>query len=141
MDDAARPLGLQLRRLELRGAQALTEAFAILTRERLQALVVVSDGVTFNQRGRIAELAIERRVPLICEVREFVVAGCLVAYGPSYGDLGRRAAFYVDRILKGAKPAELPVEQPTTFELLISKKTAQVVGLTIPASLLRRVDQ
>jgi putative ABC transport system substrate-binding protein len=141
MDDAARTLGFQLRRLEMRGAQALSEAFATLTRERLQALVVVSDGVTFNQRGRIAGLAIERRVPLMCEVKEFVVAGCLVAYGPSYGDLARRAAFYVDRILKGAKLSDQPVEQPTTFELVINKKTAHAVGVTIPASLLLRADQ
>ena len=141
MDVAARTLGLQLRRLEIRDQEALTEAFATLPRERLQALVVVTDGVTFNQRGRIAELAIERRVPLMCEVREFVVAGCLVAYGPSYGDLARRAAFHVDKILKGAKPSDLPVEQPTTFELVINKKTAQAVGLTIPGSLLRRADQ
>jgi len=138
MDDAARTLGLQLRRLEIRGPQALTEAFATLTRERLQALAVVTDGVTFNQRGRIAELAIERRVPLMCEVREFVVAGCLVAYGPSYGDLARRAAFYVDRILKGAKPADLPVEQPTKFELVINLRTAKALG---PPSLLQRADQ
>jgi putative tryptophan/tyrosine transport system substrate-binding protein len=140
MDDAARTLGLQLRRLEIRGPQALTEAFATLTREHLQALVVVTDGVTFNQRGRIVALALERRVPVMCEVREFVVAGCLVAYGPSYGDLARRAAFYVDRILKGAKPSEMPVEQPTTFELVINKKTAQAVRVTIPASLLLRAD-
>jgi len=141
MDDVAQTLGLQPQRLEILGAQALTEAFAALTRERLQALVVVSDGVTFNQRERIAELAIERRVPLMCEVREFVVAGCLVAYGPNYGDLARRAAFYVDRILKGAKPADLPVEQPTKFELLINLKTAKALGLTIPPSLLLRADQ
>lgn len=141
MDEAARTLGLQLRRLEIRWPHALTEAFAMLTRERLQALAVVTDGVTFNQRGRIAELAIERRVPLMCEVREFVVAGCLVAYGPSYSDLARRAASYVDRILKGAKPSEMPVEQPTTFELVINKKTAQAVRVTIPAALLLRADQ
>lgn len=141
MDDAARTLGLKLRRLEIRGPQALTEAFVTLTRERLQALVVVTEGVTYNQRARIAELAIERRVPVMCEVREFVVAGCLMAYGPSYGDLARRAAFYVDKILKGGKPSDLPVEQPTIFELVISKKTARAAHLTIPESLLRRADQ
>ena len=141
MDDAARLLRLQLRRLEVREARELADAFALLTQERLQALVVVSDGVTYNQRTQIADLAIQKRVPTMCEVREYVVAGCLVAYGPSYGDLARRAAFYVDRILKGAKPADLPVEQPTKFELVINMKTAKALGLTIPPSLLLRADQ
>ena len=141
MDDAARLLRLQLRRLEVREARELADAFATLTQGRLQALVVVSDGVTYNQRTQIADLAIQKRVPTMCEVREYVVAGCLVAYGPSYGDLARRAAFYVDRILKGAKPADLPVEQPTKFELVINLKTAKALGLTIPASLLLRADQ
>ena len=89
MDDAARLLRLQLRRQ----ARELADAFALLTQERLQALVVVSDGITYNQRAQIADLAIQKRVPMRCEVREYVVAGCLVAYGPSYGDLARRAAF------------------------------------------------
>lgn len=141
MDGAARLIGLQLRRLEVREARGLAEVFAMLTHGRLQALVVVSDGVTFNLRAQIIDLAVQKRVPLMCEVRDFVVAGCLVAYGPSYGDLARRAAFYVDRILKGAKPADLPVEQPTRFELVINKRTAQAIGLTIPASLLRRADE
>jgi putative ABC transport system substrate-binding protein len=140
MDGAARILGLHLRRLEVREVQGLAQAFTTLTHERLQALVVVTDGVTFNQRARIADLAIQKRVPLLCEVREFVVTGCLLAYGPSYGDLARRAAVYVDRILKGAKPADLPVEQPTRFELVINKKTAKALGLTIPPSLLVRAD-
>ena len=141
MDGAARILGLQLRRLEVREAQGLAEAFGTLTHERLQALVVITDGVTFNQRARIADLAIQKRVPLMCEVREFVVTGCLMAYGPSYGDLARRAAVYVDRILKGTKPADLPVEQPTRFELVINMKTAKALGLTILPSILVRADQ
>ena len=141
MDDAARLLRLQLRCLEVREARELADAFATLTQGRLQALVVVSDGVTYNQRTQIADLAIQKRVPTMCEVREYVVAGCLVAYGPSYGDLARRAAFYVDRILKGAKPADLPVEQPTKFELVINMKTAKALGLTIPPSLLLRADE
>jgi len=77
----------------------------------------------------------------MCEVKEFVVTGCLVAYGPSYGALARRAAVYVDKILKGAKPANLPVEQPTNFELVINLKTAKALGLTIPPSLMQRADQ
>ncbi len=78
---------------------------------------------------------------MMCEVKEFVVTGCLVAYGPSYGALARRAAVYVDKILKGAKPASLPVEQPTNFELVINLKTAKALGLTIPPSLMQRADQ
>ncbi len=78
---------------------------------------------------------------MMCEVKEFVVTGCLVAYGPSYGALARRAAVYVDKILKGAKPANLPVEQPTNFELVINLKTAKALGLTIPPSLMQRADQ
>jgi putative ABC transport system substrate-binding protein len=141
MESTAQFLGLQLRRLEVREARQLAEAFATIAHERLQALVVVSDGVTFNQRAQIADLALQKRLPLICEVREFVVSGCLMAYGPRYGDLARRAAFYVDRILKGAKPADLPVEQPTTFEVVINKKTGGALGLTIPPALLLRADQ
>ena len=141
MDSAARILGLRLQRLEIRGAQGLAETFARLIQERLQALVVVTDGVTFNQRAQIADLAIQHHVPVMCEVREFVVSGCLMAYGPSYGDLARRAAVYVDRILKGTKPADLPVEQPTIFELVINRRTARALGFTIPPSLLLRADQ
>jgi putative ABC transport system substrate-binding protein len=141
MDSAARILAFQLRRLELRDAQGLEHAFATIGHDRLQALVVITDGLTFNQRTRIAELAVKHHVPTICEAREFVVIGCLVAYGPSYGDLARRAAVYVDRILRGAKPADLPVEQPTKFELVINLKTAKALGLTIPPSLLLRADQ
>jgi len=141
MDGAARILGLQLRRLEIRGAEGLADAFTTTTRERLQALVVVTDGVTFNQRARIADLAIQKHLPLMCEVREFVATGCLLAYGPVYTDLARRAAGYVDRILKGAKTTDLPVEQPKSFELVINQKTAKAVGVTIPRSLLLRADQ
>jgi putative ABC transport system substrate-binding protein len=141
MDSAARVLGLQLRHLEVRAAPGLAEAFATTTRERLQAVVVVTDGVTFNQRARIAELAIQTHVPLMCEVREFVLNGCLMSYGPNYGDLARRAAFYVEKILKGATPADLPVEQPTRFELVINQRTAKTLGVTLPSSLLLRADQ
>jgi putative ABC transport system substrate-binding protein len=141
MESAAQILALQLRRLELRDAQGLDHAFAMIGHDRLQALVVVTDGVTFNQRVRITDLAVKHHVPTMCEAREFVVTGCLVAYGPSYGGLARRAAVYVDKILKGAKPADLPVEQPTKFELVINLKTAKGLGLTIPRSLLLRADE
>lgn len=141
METAARILGLQLRRLEVRDSQGLDGVFAAIRHERLQALVVVTDGVLFNQRARIADLAIKSRLPMMCEVREFVVAGCLIAYGPSYGELARRAAVYVDKILKGTKPADLPVEQPTKFELVINVKTAKALGLAIPQPVLLRADQ
>jgi putative ABC transport system substrate-binding protein len=140
-ETAARKLGLQLRRLEVRDAQGLGDVFSTIKRERLQALVVVTDGIVFNQRAHIADLAIKNHLPMMCEVKEFVVLGCLVAYGPSYGALARRAAVYVDKILKGAKPADLPVEQPTNFELVINLKTAKALGLTLPPSLLLRADQ
>src|SRR5262245_12796144 len=141
MDSAAQHLRLQLRRLEVREAQEIADAFNTVQRGRLQALVIVSDGITYNRRAEIADLAIQKRVPLMCEVREYAVAGCLLAYGPSYSDLARRAAFYVDRILKGAKPSDLPVEQPTKFELVINLKTAKALGLTIPQSILIRADE
>jgi ABC-type uncharacterized transport system substrate-binding protein len=141
MENAARVLGLQIRRLDVRDPNALDGTFATIRRDRLQAVVIVTDGVMFNQRARIADLAVKNHVPTICEVREFVVTGCLVAYGPSYGALARRAAVYVDKILKGARPADLPVEQPTKFELVINLKTARALGLTIPQSVLLRADE
>jgi putative ABC transport system substrate-binding protein len=138
---AADILGLQVRQLEVRSPTDLDAAFSRMAHERLQAVVVVTDGVLFNQRARIAEAAVRAHLPMMCEVRNFADAGCLIAYGPSYADLSRRAATYVDRILKGAKPADLPVEQPTKFELVINLKPAKALSLTIPPSLLARADQ
>ena len=137
---AARVLNMHLQRLTVRSPQELETVLSGISRERLQALVVVTDGVSFNQRDRIAGLAARAHLPTMCEVRDFVQAGCLMSYGPSYSDLARRAAIYVDRIIKGAKPAELPVEQPTKFELVINLKTAKALGLTIPPSVLLRAD-
>ena len=94
-----------------------------------------------THRARLAELAVRYRLPTMCTSREFVEAGCLMSYGPSYRDLSRRAAYFVDKILKGAKPADLPVEQPTKFELVINMKTAKALGLSIPPALLGRADQ
>ncbi len=137
---AARFLNVHLQSLTVRNPQELETVFSTISRERLQALVVVTDGVSFNQRDRIAGLAARVQVPTMCEVRDFVQAGSLMSYGPSYSDLARRAAIYVDKILKGARPADLPVEQPTKFELVINRKTAKALGLTIPPSLLLRAD-
>jgi len=103
--------------------------------------VTLFDTVTLSNRGRIVEFAAKHRIPAIYQLKEFVDAGGLMSYGPNTQSMLRRTAFYVERILKGAKPADLPVEQPTTFELVINLKTAKALGLTIPPSLLARADQ
>ena len=138
---AARSLGVQLQLLEARGPNEFDGAFAAMAKERVEALLVLSDAI-FNSHGtRLADLAARSRLPAAYGVRESVEAGGLMSYGPSFLDLYRRSAAYVDKILKGAKPADLPVEQPTKFELVINLKTAKALGLTIPPSLLQRADQ
>jgi putative ABC transport system substrate-binding protein len=137
---AARSLGLQLQILEARGADEFQDAFVAMTRERAGALLVFPDGMFLLHRTRIADLAAKSHLPAMYGVREFVDAGGLVSYAPSIRDNLRRAAIYVDRILKGARPGDLPVEQPTKFELVINLKTAKALGLTIPPSLLARAD-
>ena len=138
---AARALGVRLQTLEARNPQEIESAFAAMTRERAGALVVLTDSIFTNQRRQIAELAAERRLPAVYGNTEHAEAGGLVAYGANFLDLERRAATYVDKILKGAKPADLPVEQSTKFELVINLKTAKTLGLSIPASLLSRADE
>ena len=140
-DVAAQQLGVQLLRVEARGPEAFDGAFATMTRAHADALLVLGGSITFEHRRRLAELAAKRRLPTMHNVRPYVEAGGLMAYGPSSRDLRRRAAVYVDKILKGAKPTELPVEQPTKFDLIINLKTAKALGLTIPPSLLLRADQ
>ena len=138
---AARSLGVQLQLLEARGPNEFDGAFAAMAKERVGALLVLSDAMLNSHRTRLADLAARSRLPAAYGVRESVEAGGLMSYGPSFLDLYRRSAAYVDKILKGAKPADLPVEQPTTFELVINLKTAKALGLTIPQSLLQRADQ
>ena len=138
---AAQGTGIDLREIRLHRPEELEEAFALVAREKLEALAVVTEGVTFSQRDRIARMANAARLPAIYETRNFVDSGGLMAYGPSYADLARRAASYVDRILHGARPAELPVEQPNKFELVINMKTAKTLGLTIPPAVLARADE
>jgi putative tryptophan/tyrosine transport system substrate-binding protein len=133
---AARALGIRLQTLEAREPQEIDRAFAAMTREQAGALVVLADAIFINQRRQIAELAAERRLPAVYVALEHAEAGGLMAYSANLLDLERRAATFVDKILKGAKPGDLPVEQPTTFELVINLKTAQALGLTIPPSLL-----
>ena len=132
---------MQLQFLEARGPNEFDGAFAAMARERVGALLVLSDAVLNSHRTRLADLAAKSRLPAAFGVRESVEAGGLMSYGPSFLDLFRRAATYVDKILKGARPGDLPVEQPTKFELVINLKTAKVLGLTIPPSLLQRADQ
>ena len=138
---AARSLRVQLQTLEARAPDDFEGAFAAMTRERAGAVVVLRDGMFLLHRKRIADLAAKRRLPTMYGGNDEVDSGGLVAYGPSIRDSFRRAAVYVDKILKGAKPADLPVEQPTMFELVINLKTAKALGLTIPPSLLARADQ
>ena len=138
---AARSLEVQLQLLEARDPDEFQAAFAAMAKERVGALLVVSDVIFNNHRTRLADLAARSRLPAADGVRESVEAGGLMSYGPSILDSYRRAATYVDQILKGTKPAELPVEQPTTYELVINMKTAKALGLTIPQSVLLRADE
>jgi putative ABC transport system substrate-binding protein len=139
---AARILKVRLQLLEARGPPEIDSAFAAMTRERVGALLIFPDPLFGTQRRQIAELAAKRRIPAIYGgAVEYAEAGGLMVYGPNIPDLERRAATYVDKILKGAKPADLPVEQPTKFELIINLKTAKALGLTIPQSVLGRADE
>jgi putative ABC transport system substrate-binding protein len=138
---AARALGVRLQFLEARGPADFDRAFSDMTRARAGALTSLGGTMFFNERRRLVDLAAKNRLPAVYPQREFVDAGGLMAYGPNIADVFRRAATYVDKILKGTKPGDLPVEQPTKFELVINLKTAKALGLTIPQSLLGRADQ
>ncbi len=138
---AARSLGVQLQLLEARGPNELDVAFAAMAKERVGALLVLPDSMLILHRARLADLAAKNRLPAMYGLREHVEAGGLMTYGPSTVANFRRAAFFMDKILKGAKPADLPVEQPTKFELVINRKTAKALGLTIPPSVLVRADE
>ena len=137
----ARSLGLQLEVLEVRDPADFEGAFAKMAQGRVGALLVVADATLFVHRERLAHLEAQARLPAMHGLREEVEAGSLMSYGPNLVAQYRRAATYVDKILKGAKPADLPVQQPTEFELVINMKTAKALGLTIPPSLLQRADQ
>jgi len=140
-DVAARALGVRLQVVEARGPEDFDRAFLDMTRARAGALTVLGGAMLFTERRRLVDLAAKHRLPAVYSWREFVDAGGLMSYGPDLADSLRRAATYVDKILKGAKPADLPVEQPTKFELVINLKTAKALGLTIPQSVLGRADQ
>ena len=138
---ASRLLGLQLQALEVRSPNDFDSAFAAAQKARAGALIVLGSATLFAERTYLAVLAAKSRLPAMYVHRGFVDSGGLMSYGPNFTDLFRRTATYVDKILKGTKPADLPVEQPTRFELVINLKTAKALGLTIPQSILIRADQ
>jgi putative tryptophan/tyrosine transport system substrate-binding protein len=138
---AARTLGVQLHLVEVRGPDELDRAFATMTSAHAEALIVLPSAMLFNERRRLVDLAARHRLPAMYQLGEFVELGGLMAYGASITDLIRRSATHVDKILQGAKPADLPVEQPTKFELVINLKTAEALGLTIPPTLLFQADK
>jgi putative ABC transport system substrate-binding protein len=139
--DAGRSFRLQLQFLEVRSPDEFDAAFAAMARERVGAVLVVADSIFITHPTQLAALMAKTRLPSFAQYREVVEAGGLMSYAPSFPDLGQRAAIYVDKVLKGAKPADLPVEQPTKLELVINLKTAKALGLTIPPSLLARADR
>ena len=140
-ETAARSLGLQLQVVDIRAPEDFESAFATISRARVMGVVIMPDPMFISQRQRIADLAIKNRLPTLFARRENAEAGGLISYGPSLPDQFRRATSYVDRIFKGAKPAELPVQGPIKFELVINLKTAKALGLIIPQSLLLRADE
>lgn len=141
IEAAASRLKVQLHPIGVQDPHELQGAFSAMARERLQGLTVPPDGMFLAHRARIIDLAAKYRIPTMYGVRELVQAGGLIAYGVNLPDMYRHGALFVDRILKGAKPGDLPVERPTKFELMINLKTAKTLGLTIPRTLLIRADQ
>jgi len=138
---AAQVLGMNVLSLGARTKEEIEDAFAAIVRERPGALLVLADRLFLHHRGRIMDFAAKQRLPGVHAYRELVEVGGLMSFGPSYADMHRRAAYFVDRILKGAKPADLPVERPATFELVINLKAAKALGLTIPQSVLLRATE
>jgi putative ABC transport system substrate-binding protein len=137
---AANKLGVALQALDVREPDDFEAAFVAAVRGNAQALIALDDGLTIANRPRIVALAASSRLPAMYGLREFPDEGGLISYGPNFADLTRRSANYVDKILKGAKPSDLPVEQPTKIDLVINRKTANALGLTLPPALLARAD-
>jgi putative tryptophan/tyrosine transport system substrate-binding protein len=138
---AADALGMKMLSLGVRSKEEIEEAFGLILKQRPQALVVLADRLFLHHRQRIMDFALEHRLPGVHAYRELVEAGGLMSFGPSYAGMHRRAAIFVDRILRGAKPGELPVERPASFELVVNLKTANAFGLTIPESVLLRATE
>jgi putative ABC transport system substrate-binding protein len=141
LEGSAAKAGVAFQSFRIRDATDLPDTFSAMTRERIDAVAVINSPLFYIQRKRIVELALKHRLPAIYGGSEYADAGGLLAYGPSYAELFRRAAIYVDKILKGAKPADLPIEQPITFELVINANTARALGLVIPPSMLPRANR
>jgi len=141
LEGSGRSLGVQLQFLPLRSPDEFDRTFQEILAKRAQAILILADPMTFAHRGRLANLAVKHGLPAMGSLREYAQAGSLLSYWADGPDLVRRAASYVDKILRGARPADLPIEQPTKFELVINLKTAKALGLTIPPSLLQRADQ
>ena len=140
-ETAARALGVQVQVVEVREPTDFDRAFSVITRERVGALVVLPDAMFRNQRKRIVDFAATNRLPTVYAFREFVESGGLMSYGPDLPDMHRQVATFVDRILKGAKPADLPIEQPSTFEFVVNRKALNALGLTVPQHVLFRADR
>ena len=138
---AAQALGVQLQVWKVESGGELDRVFTAIARERTAGIIILGSTTLFANRARIAQLAVRHRLPTSAWARELTEAGCLMSYGANLHDVARRAAYFVDKILKGAKPGDLPIEQPTKFELVINLKTAKALGLTIPPSLLGRADE
>lgn len=141
MQVAAGKLGVQLQAIEASGSNSFQEAFATMTRNRVRGLVVLTDGIFYSKRTQIVQLATKNRLPAMYFQPEFAADAGLMSYAPNTDQFFRHSAVYVDKVLKGAKPADLPVEQPTRFEFIINLKSAKQIGLTIPPNLLARADK
>ena len=139
--EAARRLGVRFQSVEVRAPGELETAFAAISKARSEAVIVVGDPITFPARAQIAMLAVRYRVPFVASWREWAEAGALLSYGPTSLERWRRAAVYVDKLLKGASPSELPVEQPATFELVLNLRVAKALGITVPPSIVQRADR
>jgi putative ABC transport system substrate-binding protein len=138
---AAQTLSLRIQSVAAHGSEGLAEAFAAITTTHVGGLLVFPDPLTFSNQEAITKFALANKIPALYGAKEFVTVGGLMSYGPSYPAMFRRGAYYVDRILKGANPAELPVEQPVKFELVINLKAAKALGISVPPQLLARADE
>ena len=141
LQPAGTALGLEFRLFMVSGFDKLPSTYATIKRDGFDAVTLLTDAQFYSERRRLGELALEHRLPSVNEAREFTEAGNLVSYGPNIPDLTRRATGFIVKVLNGAKPADLPIEQPTKFELAINLKTAKALGLTIPPTLLARADE
>ena len=138
---AARHLGIKIQRVKILNRNELPDAYAMMIKQQADAVIFIQSGSTLPDRKELSDLAISNRLPSLCETSLWTEAGCLVNYGPDLIHLWRRAAIFIDKILKGRNPADLPVEQPTKFELIINLKTAKRIGVTMPPAVLARADR